>query len=270
VGAIRPLAEVVKTRTDMPLVRKLVSRGVLRLAGLTPSDACHVLGLQDVWDGFAAEKAARLFARRITNGGLPLAPDARALAERIVQTVRTRTAECLMATALAEDGFEQPEQLARHPLVARGLAQAGGAARVNIGLSLPVIGLGASAHTYYPALAGPLGCSVHVPEHGGVANAIGAVVGQVQVSVSLSITSPADGQYLLHLPSQARTLTRAQDALDAARDWLTAEAMARADAAGAAEARVSIEETVSSATIEGRVVMVGAELTARATGRPRL
>ncbi len=162
-------------------MERLVARGLVMIAGVTPSDASHVLGRLDAWDGVAAEKAVRLLAKRRNGAGDRFAPDAVTLAGRIVDQLTEQTVECLLEAAFDEDrGIEgEPVALARHPLTRAGLARHRGVVEVTLRLGVPVIGLGASAPSYYGAVGDRLGCEMILPEHAGVANAIGAVVGQV-------------------------------------------------------------------------------------------
>jgi hypothetical protein len=64
---------------------------------------------------------------------------------------------------------------------------------------VPVIGLGASAPSYYGAVGDRLGCQMILPEHAGVANAIGAVAGQVSQRRVGLVSSPAEGRFVAHL-----------------------------------------------------------------------
>ncbi len=57
-----------------------------------------------------------------------------------------------------------------------------GIARLSVALDRPVIGLGASAPLHYAGLPPLVGNGCVVPEDTDVANALGAVVGQVRVS----------------------------------------------------------------------------------------
>ena len=61
-----------------------------------------------------------------------------------------------------------------------------------------VIGLGASAPVYYPAVGDMLGTECIVPVDTDVANALGAVVGQVRVSVEAHISQPVEGTLPRH------------------------------------------------------------------------
>ncbi len=50
-----PLAldRLIKSRVQAGTVKRLAAQGLIMISGLTPSDAAHVLGLHDVWDGSA-------------------------------------------------------------------------------------------------------------------------------------------------------------------------------------------------------------------------
>jgi N-methylhydantoinase A/oxoprolinase/acetone carboxylase beta subunit len=265
----KPAEAVLRTRLLRTAVKRLISRGLVIVAALTPSDAAHVLGIHADWDRGAAEKAARLFARQRGNDGKPVAPGPEALARRIVDTLTRRSAELVLDAAFAEDGFEQAEP-SRSFLAQAALERHTGLLRPRLELTAPLIGLGASAPTYYPAVAELLGASSAVPEHADVANAIGAVVGRVRIARSVTITCPAEGRFRAHLLGGAQDFT----SFDAARAATSAEldALSRAAAAeaGAAEVHVTLATTVRDATIEGKSMLVEATVTATATGRPRL
>jgi hypothetical protein len=103
-----------------------------------------------------------------------------------------------------------------------------------------------------------------------VANAIGAVVGQVSQSVSGIVTSPTEGRYTAHLVAGIEHFSTPEAALAALGAALKGEAVARAAAAGAEAAQVSLSEVRKEAKIEGRPMFIEARLTATATGRPRV
>jgi N-methylhydantoinase A/oxoprolinase/acetone carboxylase beta subunit len=265
----KPAEAVLRTRLLRTAVKRLIARGLVIVAGLTPSDAAHVLGIHAGWDRGAAEKAARLFARQRGNDGKPVAPGPEALARRIVDTLTRRSAELVLDAAFAEDGFEQAEP-SRSFLAQAALERHAGLLRPRLELSAPLIGLGASAPTYYPAVAELLGAENVVPGHADVANAIGAVVGRVRIARSVTITCPAEGRFRAHLHDGAQDFT----SFDAARIATSAEldALTRAAAAeaGAAEVHVTLATAIRDATIEGKSLLIEATVTATATGRPRL
>ncbi|MCZ8336026.1 MAG: hydantoinase/oxoprolinase family protein [Rhodobacteraceae bacterium] len=268
-----PVAQVLTSRLEVAALERLVARGLVMISGVTPSDASHVLGRLAAWDGVAAEKAVRLLARRRNGRGERFATDARVFAQTIIDQLTAQTVDCLLEAAFGEDpGFagEAPEALARHPLMRAGLAQHRGVVEISARLGVPVIGLGASAPSYYGAVGERLGARMVLPEHAGVANAIGAVVGQVSQRVSGLVSSPAEGRFVAHLADGLLAFNSREAALEAMEAALVAEAMARARAAGAEEVQVRVAREVKEAEVEGRSMFIEATVSATASGRPRV
>ncbi len=268
-----PLARALSSRLEGIALDRLVARGLVMLAGVTASDASHVLGGLADWDAGAADKALRLMARRRTGLGERFAPDATALAQMIVDRLTAQTVTCLLEAAFGEDAAfagGDPGALAAHPLVAAGLSRHRGVLDLSVGLAVPVIGLGASAPAYYPAVGRRLGARMILPEHAGVANAIGAVVGQVSQRATGLVTAQGEGIFTAHLPSGPERFDDREAALSALEAALVTEATARALAAGAADTVVTLTRAVRGAEIEGRSMFLEATLTATASGRPRI
>jgi hypothetical protein len=179
----------------------------------------------------------------------------------------------LLEAAFAEDpafAQAQPETLARHSLTQAGLDQHRGIVQTSLRLGVPVIGLGASAPNYYRAVGERLGCEMILPEHAGVANAIGAVVGQISQRATGLLSSPSEGRFTAHLPEGLQNFSDRDTALTALEDALTAEATDRATRAGAADLRVTVTRDIREAEIEGRKMFIEAMITVTASGRPRV
>ncbi|MCF7699108.1 hydantoinase/oxoprolinase family protein [Loktanella sp. M215] len=272
-GPVR-MGDVVTTRLEQPALMRLVAQGHALIADVTPSDAAHVLGLADVWDAEAAVKAMTLLARRRRGDGQRIAPDADTLARAIVDQVTAQTVDCLLQAAFADDGRDwgtaTPEHLARHPLTVAGLDGHAGLITTRLGLGVPVVGLGAPAATYYGAVGQRLATRMIVPEHADVANAIGAVVGQVVMQARGSVTAPAPGRCVAHLADGPQTFATPEDAISALEAALIASATAQAHAAGVTDPQVAVTRDVNSARIEGQETFFGADLRATARGRPRI
>ena len=267
-----PMAQALASRLEAAALQRLVARGLVMIAGVTPSDASHVLGRLSAWDGAAAEKAVRLLARRRNGAGDRFAPDAATLAGQIVDQLTAQTVDCLLEAAFGEDaGIEgQPEGLARHALTRAGLANHRGVVEVTVRLGVPVIGLGASAPFYYGAVGERLGASMILPEHAGVANAIGAVVGQVSQRAQGLVSSPSEGRFVAHLATGLVAFNDKNAALAAMEAAVVEEASVRARAAGAEDLRVVVTRDLREAEVEGRVMFIEAAVTATASGRPRV
>jgi N-methylhydantoinase A/oxoprolinase/acetone carboxylase beta subunit len=271
--AVKPLGGVLGSRMDHAALGRLVRRGLVQLGGITPSDAAHVLGKADAWDADAARMALALVARKRTGAGERLADGAEPLARMIVERLTHQTSLAVLETAFAEEEMDfghPPADLAAHVLMQRGLGRHRGLVRIESGLNVPVIGLGASAASYYPAVGEQLGCEMIVPDHAGVANAIGAVVGRVTIRRAGTVTSPAEGRFRVHLEGGPEDFAGSEAAMAALEAALGAAARQAAVAAGAVDIHVSARREVKEAVVEARRVFLEAEIVVEASGRPRV
>jgi N-methylhydantoinase A/oxoprolinase/acetone carboxylase beta subunit len=264
---------VLRNRMEQAALTRLVDRGLVQVSGPTPSDAAHVLGVLDAWNGTAAGLTLELLSRKPVGSGDRLAGDARAVAALIVDQLTRQTAEVLLETALAEEehGFgDDTAALARHPLLQRALEGHRGLLALDAGLNVAVVGLGASAPVWYPAVGRRLRCQMILPEHAGVANAIGAVVGRVIVRRTGTVTAPSEGRYRVHLDTGPEDFGDEAAALARLEDVLADAARSAALAAGAADVETSAARDVKRAALEARDVFVEATITVEAAGRPRV
>lgn len=259
------------SRMDEAALMRLVARGVVMLSGVTPSDASHGLGRLAAWDGEAADKALALFARKRNGSGARIAAGAAAMAQAIIDQLTAQTVDCLLEAAFDEDGWDgAPEVLARHPLVRAGLGHHRGVVDLTARLGVPVIGLGASAPAYYGAVGARLGTRMILPEHAGVANAIGAVVGQVAMHATALVSSPGPGQFALHGAGGVVRFADRDGAMAAAEGTLRDEAARLARAAGAVDLRFEVARDVREAMVEGQAMFIDATVRVTAHGRPRI
>ena len=270
---VHPLGAILRTRMEQGALTRLVDRGLVQVSGVTPSDASHVLGRVEAWDREAAEKALTLFARRRIGSGETLAKNAEVLAKMIVDQLTEQTSLTLLESAFAEEEVDfglPPADLARHVLTQRGLTSHRGILALDAAMNIDVVGLGASAPSYYPAVGERLKCRMLLPQHAGVANAIGAVVGRVTMRKSGSVTSPAEGRFRVYLEAGPQDFTSSDEALAMLEATLEAEARREAEAAGAEDIHVHVERDIRTAEIEAQEVFVEANLTVEASGRPRV
>ena len=214
-----------------------------------------------------------LFGRRRTGAGEKLAQDAAIIAKVIVDQLTHQTVLALLEVAFAEDPLDfgqSPEQLARHVLTQQGLKQHNGLLRLNMGLNVPVIGLGASASSYYPEVGARLSCEMILPKYAEVANAVGAVVGRVTMRESGSVTAPSEGLYRAHLDQGPEDYSCEKAALDALEKELREKALAKARSTGAEDIQMHVAKDIRKAQTENREIFVEATLTVEASGRPRI
>ncbi len=266
-----PVSDLLSSTSERPALDRLVARGLVRMAGPTPTDAQHALGNQTGWDVSAARKAMDLLARRKGGSGNPIAASGEDMARRIVATVERRSADVVLETAFAADG--RATDLVRNPLVTdeldrRAAGNSAGLVSISIDLARPLVGLGASAKLYHPGAARLLGTHAIVPPDADVANAIGAVVGQVVQKAVVTVSQPEDGQF--RVTGEPSPFVEEKTALDRARANAENAALGLAREAGAVDATVSVDMGMRRATIEGRDMLLEAVVTVTATGRPAL
>lgn len=270
---VQPLRKVLRNRMDRVALSRLEDRGLVQLSGITPSDAAHVLGWAEAWDREAAEKALTLWARKRIGSGETLAADPHGVARLIVDQLVEQTVQALLEAAFAEEAPSfglDPADLARHVLMRQALGGHRGLLRLDAAVNVDIVGLGASAPIYYPAVGERLRGRMILPEHAGVANAIGAVVGQVTMRRRGVVTAPAPGRFRAHLPDGPQDFADADAAMACLELALRQEAAEAAERAGVADAELGVRRERRTAEIEGRQVLVEAEIVVEASGRPRV
>ncbi|MBZ9815778.1 hydantoinase/oxoprolinase family protein [Mesorhizobium sp. CA7] len=250
-------------------LNRLVARGLVHISGFTPSDAAHVLGKQGNWHAAIARLGAELFARRRDGRGQTIAATPEEISDRVLVTLTRWSAEYILETAFAEDGLDGAATVA-HALVQRAVDAHPGIARFTVALDRPVIGLGASAPLHYAGLPPLVGNGCIVPEDTDVANALGAVVGQVRVSAEARISQPKEGLFRLASGQTVRDFTEEDKAIEAAQADVRALAADRAKDAGTDSAEIHVSTEFKVSTIEGQRMFIEAHVVAVASGRPRI
>ena len=269
---VRPVSDILRTRVDNGALGRLIERGWCR----SPGDALRRC---------ACSRAARRLGRRgrAARSAQPSATSARRWRRSRAQpgghgadhhrSAYPQTTDALLEVAFAEEGDrfkEPPGALARHELLQAGLSGHSGFVALQARLNVDVVGLGASAPTYYPAVGERLGRRMLLPEHAGVANAIGAVVGRVTLRRSGVVTSPAEGRYRAHLETGPEDFGDAETAMDRLETALREQALNDVKEAGAVGIQASAARQVRVAEVENRRMFVEAEIIVEASGRPRV
>lgn len=265
-----PLEALLTMTAQRSTLDRLVARGLVHICGFTPSDAMHVLGCQDQWNADAARLGASLGARVKTGSGLPVAGSAEAYAQMIAARVTRQSADAVLSACLAEEGLASAIDPAASVPVDRAFNRTAGIVNFSVALDRPLIGLGASAPVYYPAIAGMLGADPVIPGDADVANAIGAVVGQIRTSAMVLVTMPEEGIFIVSGAGSNERLAGEDIAFSAARERARCAALVSARSNGADDPAVSLVEEVDAPEIEGRRKLVEARFIAVASGRPRM
>jgi len=254
-AGLAPLAEIAATQVALGATDRLIARGLVQLASFTPTDAAHITGSFTDFDVEAARLGGQLMARRKDALGEPFATAETELAEKVLAALADQSAQRLLEAALAEQGSGEAS-LTGNPLIAASLSSQNTApARqlgwIKAGLSVPLIALGASAATHYPAVADRLGAELSVPEDAGVAGAVGAAAGSVRQQVMILTSQPEDGVFRVHLPTGPQDFRDLKKALQQAEASAGDLAGQRARAAGAKTFAVTCQAHIEEVNLPG-------------------
>jgi N-methylhydantoinase A/oxoprolinase/acetone carboxylase beta subunit len=262
------LADLLVSTPQKATLDRLVARGLVHICGLTPSDAMHVLGRQAQWNGEAARLGLEIAARTKDGSGQPIAASVEALAQLIVDRLTRQSSEAILQACLSEDGaaIDPAASLA----VDRALKREPGIVRFSINLDRPLVGLGASAPVYYPAIAEMLSTEAAIPAEADVANAVGAVVGQVRATITVFVTTPEEGIFIVNGAGASERFVDQQEAFGVARRRAEMMALESARANGAEEPAAVLREEIDAPEVEGSRKLIEARFIASASGRPRI
>ncbi|MGQ3295861.1 MAG: hydantoinase/oxoprolinase family protein, partial [Shinella sp.] len=270
IGAVPlPLDGLLVTTLQKATLDRLVARGLVHLVGITPSDAMHVLGGQGQWDAVAARLGLELAARTKDGTGRPIAESPQVLARLIVDRLTRQSADVILSACLADDSVGSLDP-ANSISIDRALHRVPGIVKFRVALDRPLVGLGASAPVYYPDIADMLGAESFIPADAGVANAVGAVVGQVRAAVTVFVTMPEEGIFIVNGAGDSVRLIDEAAAFSLAKERAVAAALTSARANGADEPVVTLSEEIDAPEVEGRRKLMEARFTATASGRPRI
>ena len=272
---------------------RLERKGLAIYSGFTPSDAAHVLGLSGHWSTAGATFAARIWARQMRHMyglGTWKQGDAIGPAQDVVAKVVDTICQKLIEAGLNDAGQMNESSAGKVAALLTTMALAGGKAaqtvlapapgavnspasaavfQLQFSPTMPLVGVGAPAASYYPAVAQGLGVALQLPQHAEVANAVGAVLGRVSQRVHITLTQPARGVFKVFTAQGPVDFGDLASAVAHAQKLAGEEAHARALAAGAAQAEVVYSQRNNSVDndIDGNVFFE-AVVTATASGAP--
>ncbi len=249
---------------------RLERHGVIRRAGFTPTDALHVEGSYRAWDADVARRAAAAL-------GSQMGVSAVEVGQLVRENVVRRLALAILNRVSSLHGG--PSDLSAEPgarLLIEHALGGGELPDLDIGLRLrrPLVALGAPAPAYFDEVAARLGADLVLPEHVGVANAVGAVSGSVMHVCEMHVAAEYDVTgitgYTLHSTVGLWRFDQLPDALEFARARGRAAAIAGAQAAGATEIQVQeeVRDEQAISALGGDALYLGTHLRFTAAGRP--
>ncbi|MBN1934479.1 MAG: hydantoinase/oxoprolinase family protein [Anaerolineae bacterium] len=248
----------------------LVAQQLAIWSSFTPTDALHVLGRFAEWNVEAARLGAGLLAAQL---GL----SAVEFCERVMSLMSDRVAAALVEKVMVDEAgaCDWSGDHAASAMLARALGHAPDSDLACwFALRQPIVAVGAPVAAYMPRAAERLHTELIIPEHSGVANAVGAVVGGV-VQRQRVLIQPMDFEafYRLHLPDGVHDFAMLQESVDYAGRVVSERVERLARESGAQQVELRIERRDLIAPVRGdwgQEVFVGAELIFTAVGRPAI
>ncbi|QIG52003.1 hydantoinase/oxoprolinase family protein [Nordella sp. HKS 07] len=259
----KPVRKVAVSSGAQRALAALKRKGLIQICGFTPSDAAHVLDLQDNWSRPAAEKAARLLVR-FREMKMPSPERVRSFCEEVWSDVVRLTGRVILDTALGQK--TGGDALLDAVCSGRGGI---GLARIGCSPSVPVVAVGGPVKIYYGEVGRRLSAEIVFSEFCDVANAVGAATGVVSRAVTVTLEGDGSGLFRLHGPEGTKSLTSGAQAL-AQGEALARQAALAAVAlmgAGQAEVKVSITKSYLPDAVDDNGLLK-ADITAEAIGRP--
>jgi len=253
-------------------IESMVAERLVLQAGFTPTDALHVLGRFRQWDAEASRLGAELLAARAG-----LTPQA--LCEQVILGVSDRVVTQLVSKVLSDEAVVPAWE--REPVAAALLARAlngcqGSSLDCRLTLKQPIVAIGAPVQAYLPRAARLLHTDLIVPEHAGVANALGAVAGGVVQQMHVLI-QPLDEEgccrFRVHLPDGVQNFDTLLESVGHAQEIVSRQVQALARRAGADQVEVHMIRVDRTAPVRGewgQEIYLSTELLFTATGRPGL
>lgn len=271
---------------DRPLSRalaRLERKGLAIYSGFTPSDAAHVLGMATHWSTEAATLGARIWARQMRymyGLGTWTLGDAVAPSRQVVDLVLSTICQKLIEAGLNDAGQMNEDRASQMAALLTNMALQAAADKqkaeagpsvfaLRFAPDMPLVAVGAPAGSYYPAVAKGLGMELMVPRYAEVANAVGAVLGEVSQRVHITVTQPVRGTFRVYTKTGPKDFAGVEPAVAHAKELAAAEAAQNALAAGADGVRVEFSQTDNTVNndIDGNMFFE-AIVTATASGAP--
>ena len=255
--------------------KRLEQHGAIMRCALTPTDIMHIRGDFGAWNAEAATIGATIMARQIGT-------DIGDVVARVYENTRERL-YCAIVRVLMEDEDEgllkggmsrQLERLLKRSYrqgrlgaMLPGTGQEAGPSGLaspeallgsSFTTSATLVGIGAPIHVFLPEVARALGADFVVPQDAGVANAVGAITGNVMAEESVLVrprysVSGITG-YLAYSSEENRSFAGLEEALE----WAKARAreLASRDAArrGAVTVDIDLQVETNEAEIAAGVV----------------
>jgi N-methylhydantoinase A/oxoprolinase/acetone carboxylase beta subunit len=238
----------------------LESRGLLRRYGLTLTDILHIQGQFDAFDG-------TLSARVIEHWCVLLDTTREEIVERILHEFRRLVIDTVLQVALPPHSPWPAGGELRRWLTARMADhEPQGDAFIGAKLQVPLIGVGAPVGVLFPGLERHLGTKIILGELSPVANAVGAIAGDVMLREIAVVRVRDDGVFVCSWRGGSSRAADLGDALKRCTEALTAILRREAEANRIPFAQPAFSLVRQEATTRDGALFLGVTLRAELRG----
>ena len=130
--------------------------------GFTPTDALNALGMLDLGDVEASRRGAAVLAQRCGT-------DVDRFCRNVLEATFQKIEDAILTHVIRREiGLSLTDFLAHR--------RESSILKIQPGLNVPIVGLGAAAGLLLPPVAQSLGCDLHLPDHHEVGSALGALL----------------------------------------------------------------------------------------------
>ncbi len=270
---LRDAAAAVKGKDIYNLnVTRLIKEGIIQVCGLTPTDIMHIKGDFTRYSAEASKLAAHFVA---ANLGLTVDE----LCDQIYDEMKKRLYMTIVS-ALLENKVKRYKRNGISQEVKQFIAEAYEASKSASGASdamlsmmfatdFSLVGIGAPIHIFLKDVAKMLGTEAVIPKYFEVANALGAVVGNVTVEYTVEIEPETNAGgitgYTVFGYTQTRTFESLIEAMEFAKDEAKRGALEEAERRGATgEVNVTCRSNDETAQSRDGNIYMGTRVIARA------
>ena len=242
--------------------RELESEGRLVRHGLTLTDLLHLQGVFSRFDVAPVQHCMKLW-------GLVLETPVEELVEAVLREFRRIVADTVLRAALPGScpwGEAGSVPLRRWLTGHFAAGEQESPLALRMGLRVPLVGVGAPAPLLFPSLGPVCGCDILVSEYSGVANAVGAIAGDVLLRETASIRMPDDGAFVCSWRGGSQRAASLDDALAACEQALCACLREQAEANDIAYSEPAFGATPSQAETREGALLLGVTLVGELRG----
>ena len=225
-------------------IPKLEKIGVLKRSSLTPTDLMHISNKISLWDKESSKYALNIFSRL-------LGETEEEIVKQAEKEIKFKLIKEIIKKDLSNKNFKINETSNDlNFFIENLLSEDKSGISATFALNYPIIAIGAPAKMIFEGLEKFIDTKIIVPEHSDVANAIGAISGEISVKETVAIRNGATSNFILFSKNHRQEENSLDLATETAKKEVKSLVLKRAKSAGAFNP--SIEISVKDHLAKGR------------------